>query len=172
MKNALPTNVDYLYRETPFGIWRRFGYENGHAFSEFKSHANFFGVPFFHLTKGKFPETGKRLPAKGVIAVGRVAVGFVAIGQAAFGILAIGQLALGLIFGLGQLSTGVAAIGQAAIGISIGFGQFASGFVAIGQFAIGKYVMAQMGIGQYVWDANSDGSSHVAEEFFKTFFGF
>ena len=170
MNNALPTNVDYLYQETPFGIWRRFGYENGNTFSEFKSHTQLFGIPFFHLTRGKCPETGRRVAAKGVIAIGRVAFGVVAIGQAAFGILAIGQLALGMIFGLGQLATGVAAVGQAAIGLGIGFGQFATGVVAIGQFAFGKYVMAQIGLGSFVCDTNE--ASPVAEQFFKTFFGF
>lgn len=170
MKNALPTNVDYLYQETRFGVWRRFGYENGHTFAEFKSHTRLFGVPFFHLTRGKCPETGRRVAAKGVIAVGRVAVGFVAIGQAAFGVLAIGQLALGLIFGLGQLSTGIAAVGQAAIGVGIGFGQFSTGVVSIGQFGFGKYVAAQMGLGQHVWDMNE--ASPIAKQFFKTFLGF
>ena len=48
-----------------------------------------------HYTRGKCPETGRRIIAKGVIAVGRLATGIVAIGHASFGLIAIGQLAYG-----------------------------------------------------------------------------
>jgi hypothetical protein len=41
--------------------------------------------------------------------------------------------------------------------------------VAIGQFALGKYVLAQFGIGEYVWDMQ--GASTEAREFFKALIG-
>jgi hypothetical protein len=143
-------NPDYKIEQTSFGVWRHYGYENGTSFHEFKSHAMLLGMPLVHCTFGKSPETGSRVCAKGVIAIGRIACGIIAIGHASIGIIAIGQAAIGLVFGLGQLSTGLAAIGQVAIGIALGLGQFATGYIAIGQFAIGKYIIAQFGIGETV----------------------
>lgn len=129
---------------TNFGVWRRFVYPNGAYFAEFKLHAIFFGLPLLYYTCGKCPETGRWVVAKGVIAVGRLAMGIVAIGQASFGIIAIGQAGLGLLLGLGQ----------AAISLMFGLGQLATGEIAIGQLAYGKYVLAQIGYGDYVWSMN------------------
>ena len=87
---------------THWGIWRRFAYPNGKYFAEFRSNATFGGLPLLHYTRGICPETGRRVVAKGIIAVGKLAMGILAIGQASFGIIAIGQLGLGLLLGLGQ----------------------------------------------------------------------
>ena len=151
MKNILLENVEYQIDKTFFGVWRRYLYPTGAYFAEFKSHRTFWGLPLLHYTRGICPETGKRLVAKGIVAIGRIAAGIVAIGQAAFGAIAIGQLALGLLFGLGQASTGWAAVGQVAIGVTFGLGQFATGFTAIGQLGIGHYVLGQIGFGEHVW---------------------
>ena len=105
MKNLLLQNVEYKIETTNFGVWRRFVYPNGAYFAEFKSHATFWGLPLFHYTRGKCPETGRRIIAKGVIAVGRLATGIVAIGHASFGLITIGQLAYGK-YVLAQLGYG------------------------------------------------------------------
>ena len=147
MKNLLLENVEYQMETTNFGVWRRFVSPNGAFFAEFKSHAIFFGLPLLHYTRGKCPETGRRVVAKGVIAVGRLAMGILAIGQASFGIIAIGQAAIGLMFGLGQVATGE---------------------VAIGQLAYGKYVLAQIGYGDYVWSMKR--ADLEAVTFFKSLF--
>ena len=154
MQNLLLQEVEYKIEETPLGIWRRFGYSTGASFHEFKSHVRIFGLPLVHYTSGRNPETGRRVAAKGFIAVGRIACGVIAIGQASFGIIAIGQLAVGILFGLGQLATGLAVVAQLALALFFGIGQFATGYTAIGQFAFGKYVLAQFGIGEYVWSTN------------------
>jgi hypothetical protein len=166
MANILLEKPEYKIDKTNLGTWRRYGYENGTSFHEFKSNATLLGMPLIHYTYGRSPETGRRVCAKGVIAVGRLACGIVAIGHASFGLIAIGQLAIGLILGLGQLSTGLAAVGQAAIGIAFGLGQLATGYIAIGQFAIGKYVLAQLGLGEYVLSAARQDQQAI--EFFKT----
>lgn len=168
MKNLLLENVEYQIETMNFGVWRRFVYPNGVYFAEFKSHAIFFGLPLLHYTRGKCPETGRRVVAKGVIAVGRLAMGILAIGQASFGIIAIGQVGLGLVLGLGQGATGLYAIGQAAIGLMLGLGQIATGEIAIGQLAYGKYVLAQIGYGDYVWSMNR--ADPEAVTFFKSLF--
>ncbi len=167
MSNLLLEKVEYKVEETSFGIWRRYVYINGTSFHEFKTHKTMFGLPLIHYTYGRSPETGRRVVAKGIIAVGRIACGFIAIGQAALGLLAIGQLAIGVLLGLGQLSSGIAALGQLAIGAYVGLGQFVTGYIAIGQFALGKYVLAQLGVGEFVW--SSQRFDPEAAEFFRAF---
>jgi hypothetical protein len=166
MENVLLKKIEYQIQETSFGMWRRYLYPTGAFFAEFKSHRTLFGLPLLHYTRGICPETGTRLVAKGIVAVGRIAAGIVAVGQAAFGTIAIGQLALSLLFGLGQASTGWAAVGQVAIGIEFGLGQLATGLTAIGQVGCGKYVLAQIGFGEHVW--STKGSDPEAVAYFKS----
>ncbi|MCX5833859.1 MAG: hypothetical protein NTV99_05000 [Deltaproteobacteria bacterium] len=167
MKNMLLEKVDYKFDRTYFGTWRRYVYETGARFAEFRSHDGLLGLPFIHYTAGICPETGKRVVAKGIIAVGRKAVGVIAIGQAAAGLLALGQLAVGAV-ALGQAAIGVAAIGQLAIAILFGLGQVTTGYVAIGQFALGYYALAQFGFGEHVLSAQA--ADPEAVEFFKRVF--
>ena len=167
MPNTFLEKIEYKIEETAMGTWMRYGYENGTSFHEFKSHVQWLGLPLIHYTYGKNPETGRRVCAKGIIAIGRIACGVIAIGQLSIGLIAIGQLAIGILFGLGQLSTGLAAAGQAAIAVYFGLGQAAIGQIAIGQFAYGKYVLAQAGFGEHVLSlARRD---ELAVEFFKKF---
>lgn len=155
MANLLLQEVDYKTEKTRFGIWRRFLYESGAHFAEFRSHATMFGWPLLHYTSGVCPETGRRRTAKGIVAVGRLAVGGLAIGQASLGAVAIGQLGVGLLFGLGQAATGVWAVGQLALGGLFAAGQVTAAAVAIGQMAAGEYVLAQIGYGKHVWSQGS-----------------
>jgi hypothetical protein len=165
--NLLLADVAYDITETRRGRWRRYLYPNGQLFEEFVSHAQVFGMPVLHFTRGKCPETGKRIVAKGLIAVGRMAFGVVAIGQASCGVIAVGQASIGVLFALGQACLGLFALGQVALATSFGVGQFATGYAAIGQFAYGKYVLAQFGIGEFVWDTR--GVSNDAVRFFQAF---
>jgi hypothetical protein len=151
MKNQLLEKIEYKVEETPRGVWRKFVYPSGEYFAEFRSNTTIFGMPLIHFTRGKCPETGKRIVAKGFIAVGRMAVGVIAIGQASAGLIALGQASIGLLFGFAQASAGLISIGQLALGIHFGAGQIATGATAIGQIAFGKYVLAQMGTGQHLW---------------------
>jgi hypothetical protein len=166
MRNVLLEKPEYKIEQTAMGVWRHYGYENGTSFHEFKSNATWLGLPLIHYTSGKCPETGRRICAKGVIAIGRVACGIIAIGHASIGIIAIGQLAIGLVFGLGQVATGVAAVAQVAIGVYFGLGQLTTGYIAIGQIAFGKYVFAQFGLGEYVLSMTRKDPQAI--EFFKT----
>jgi hypothetical protein len=118
-----------------------------------------------HFTRGKCPETGKRIVAKGFIAVGRMATGVIAIGQVSARIIAFGQAGLGLLFCLAQASMGFVAIGQLALSACFGAGQLATGATAIGQLAVGKYILAQMGFGRYLW--TSGHSDPIAVQHFQ-----
>jgi hypothetical protein len=164
-ENMLHQDVQYQTEETTLGVWRRFLYPSGMLFEEFVSHGRLLGLPMLHYTSGTCPETGKRIVAKGIIAIGRRALGIVAIGQASMGVVAIGQLAIGLVLGLGQASTGIVAVGQLAIAIAFGLGQGAVGNVVIGQFAFGEYVLAQLGFGLHVWDTR--GAAPEAQRLFE-----
>lgn len=166
MQNLLLEPVPYHINETPLGTWKRFLYPSGELFEEFTTHRRLFGMPLIHFTRGRSPETGKRVTARGIIAVGRFAVGVIAMGQVALGLVAIGQLAVGVLFGLGQASMGLAAIGQLAVGGALGLGQFVTGYVSVGQFGVGRYVLAQVGLGEHVWDTR--GVSPAAEQFFRS----
>ena len=143
--------VEYKIEETTRGVWRRFMYPTGGYFAEYRSHMTVFGLPFIHYTRGICPETGRRVVARGFLAIGRVATGVIAVGQASFGLVAIGQAGFGLLFCLAQAGAGFVAIGQLAIGAYFGAGQLAAGVTAIGQLAIGKYVLAQKGFGTFLW---------------------
>lgn len=168
LPNLLLEEIQYKVDETRWGVWRRFVYPNGELFEEFTSHGGMFGLPMLHYTRGRCPETGKRVVARGVVAVGRLAVGILAFGHASIGIVAFGQLAVGLVLGLGQVSTGLFALGQVSIAAIVGVGQLATGIVAVGQVGIGKYVLAQIGWGRHVWDMHH--ASPVAVKFFKVLF--
>lgn len=151
MTNLLNEPHDYQITETRLGVWRRYLYPTGELFAEFRSHGTFLGLPWLHYTRGRSPETGARVTARGVLAVGRVAVGIIAVGQAAFGALAIGQVGAGAFLGLGQASAGWIAVGQVALGLGYGLGQLATGAVVIAQLGFGGRVLAQLGWGDAVW---------------------
>ncbi len=151
MRNMLLERVEYKVEETPHGVWRRFVYPDGKYFAEFRSNTEVFGMPLLHYTRGICPETGRRVVARGFVAVGRLAIGVIAIGQASAGVIALGQASAGVVLSLAQAGAGLLAIGQLAAGVLLGLGQFATGITAIGQLAAGQYVLAQVGFGQHLW---------------------
>jgi len=166
MRNLLLENIEYKIEETPRGVWRRFVYPNGAYFAEFRSHFEMFGMPFLHYTRGICPETGRHRIARGVIGIGRIATGVIALGQASAGVIAFGQASVGLLFCLAQAGAGIYAFGQVALGWIFGLGQFAAGTTAIGQIASGRYVLAQLGLGTYLWThghANPIAVAHFQE---------
>jgi hypothetical protein len=167
--NLLLTDIQYAVEETPRGTWRRYVYPNGKRFAEYTSRASWGGMPMVHYTWGICPETGKRVMANGVIAIGRWARGFIAIGQFAVGFVAIGQCAIGLVLGLGQFTTGAIAIGQLSLAMLFGLGQITCGQVAIGQIAYGRYVLAQLGWGEHVVDTRV--IDPAAKDFFLRLIG-
>lgn len=168
-KNLLLEDVQYQIEETAHGVWRSFLYPSGQRFAEFKSHMSWGNMPLVHYTYGVCPETGKRITARGVVAIGRFAHGMIAIGQVSLGLIAIGQFSFGLIFCLAQFGAGAVSVGQLAIGVLFGAGQLATGQIAIGQFAYGHFVLAQFGLGKHVIDMR--GVDPAAKDFFLRLIG-
>jgi hypothetical protein len=169
MGNLLLEKAEYKIDTTARGTWRRYMYPTGRRFAEFTSHSRFLGLPVIHYTYGICPESGKRIVAKGVLAIGRFAVGFIAIGHVSAGIIACGQASAGVLLALGQAGIGFYCIGQLAIGFALGIGQIATGYTAIGQFAFGVYVLAQLGLGRHVWSMKNAAPEAVL--YFKLLWG-
>jgi hypothetical protein len=103
---------------------------------EYVSKKKVFGLPLFHVVLGPAvdPATSKIRVAKGIVAIGGIAVGVLAIGGLALGVIAIGGLGLGLM-----------ALGGASIGVAIAVGGAAVGFVAIGGATFGYYAVGGTG---------------------------
>ncbi|MEZ6110793.1 MAG: serine/threonine-protein kinase [Pirellulaceae bacterium] len=122
----------------------------GHG-REWRSEAEWFGVPLVHIATGIDPRTGRKRVARGVIAIGDVALGGVAMGGVACGGITLGGVSAGLI-SLGGLASGLLlAIGGAAIGGGLSIGGLAIGDVAIGGCAIGQYAYGGGAFGYYVY---------------------
>jgi hypothetical protein len=170
MQNLLLEKIEYRIDETPRGVWRRYLYPNGQYFAEFRTHAEVFGMPLLHFTRGICPETGRRVVARGFIAIGRMAVGVIALGQASAGVVAFGQAAFGLLFALAQASAGFVALGQLAVAVHFAAGQLAAGTTALGQLAIGKFVLAQIGFGLHRWTPGH--ADPIAIEHFRALWDF
>src|SRR5262245_49747539 len=78
---------------------------------DYRSETTLFGWPLVHIAGGIDPQTGRKRIAKGIIAIGDVAIGGLAIGGCAFGGIAIGGCAIGLIALGGAALAAVLALG-------------------------------------------------------------
>lgn len=90
--------------------------------------------------------------AKGVVAIGNIAVGVVALGALSVGVLSIGALSAGLL-AIGALAFGLAALGPVAVGL-LAFGPvalglwYAGGVTALGgKIAVGVAAVGETAVG-------------------------
>lgn len=111
----------------PPGYW---GYE-------YRSKAEFLGLPLVHVAQGVDPATGRPRVARGIFAMGNIAVGVVAVGGMSFGGLTFGGVSLGLA-ALGGIAVGGVAAGGMALGWSLAVG----GMAMSTQYAIGGIALA------------------------------
>jgi hypothetical protein len=82
---------------------------------EFRSKDEINGWPLIHINFGTHPETGRPLVAKGVVAIGRIAVGIVSIGAVAFGVVTLAGVGLGIV-SISGIAAGIVALGAIALG--------------------------------------------------------
>lgn len=101
---------------------------------EYRSRREVMGLPLVHVVYGPAWLTGFRA-AKGIVAIGNVAVGVVALGGVALGGLAVGGLSLGLV-----------CVGGVALGLGLGLGGIATGLVAAGGIAVGMIALGGLAI--------------------------
>ena len=117
------------------GYW--YGYE-------YRSSATIGGWPLIHVCAGIDPVTMRPRVAKGVVAIGNLAVGVLAIGGVACGLFAVGGVSIGLLL----------AVGGAALGLGVSIGGFAVGSIAIGGVAVGfLYSIGGVAVGPAAIDA-------------------
>jgi predicted RNA-binding Zn-ribbon protein involved in translation (DUF1610 family) len=140
----------------------------------YKSELTLFGLPLVHIALGPHGDewVGR---ARGIIAIGDVAMGWFACGGVASGFIAFGGLAAGLVaFGgmslgllaLGGLAVGGAALGGGAVG-GVGLGGGAVAYVAQGGGAYGYYARGGSAYGAHVLPRYSFAPDPEAVRFFN-----
>jgi len=110
---------------------------------EYVSKRMLFGLPLVHIIMGPAldPASGKLRVAKGIVAIGGIAMGWIALGGVAMGLITFGGVGLGLLAALGGLAiSGGFAAGGCAIG-AIAVGGFAVGYYAVGGGAFGVHAV-------------------------------
>jgi hypothetical protein len=113
-------------------------------FYEYKSQIILFGLPLIHIMLGPMWLVGFR-PARGIIAVGNIAIGFIAFGGVAAGLMAFGGISLGIV-----------CAGGIALALGLGAGGIATGYWALGGIAVGVYALGGLGIGAHTLQSDPD----------------
>ena len=113
-------------------------------FYEYKSQIVLLGLPLIHVMLGPSWLVGFR-PARGIIAVGNIAIGFAAFGGVAMGLVAFGGISLGIV-----------CVGGMALALGLGAGGIATGYWALGGIAIGVYALGGLGIGAHTLQNDPD----------------
>ncbi|KGE20256.1 helix-turn-helix domain-containing protein [Paenibacillus wynnii] len=145
--NPPPMEITHISQPA---VDRRFMYHY-----EYKSKKTWFGVPLIHVNIGRGVYVAKGIIAVGNIAIGGLSVGIITLGGLCLGALALGLfsfagLAIGLLLSMGGLAVGAIAVGGLAVGI------FAVGGLSVGVFSIGGCAIAShIAIGGYA-------SGHIA----------
>ena len=107
---------------------------------EYKSKRTLWGLPLVHVASARDPAGRRMKLARGIIAIGDVAIGVLAVGGFSLGVVSVGGIAaglltlagvgLGLILALGGVAFGAVAFGGVAMGLLA-----ATGGVALSLFA-------------------------------------
>lgn len=138
---------------------------------EYKSSWMIAGVPLIHINFGY----GKKV-AKGIIALGNIAIGVISIGAIAVGLLSLGGLAIGGVvfaglaagvFAVGGVSIGYIAIGGLAIGIYACGGLAIANQIAVGGKAIGHIAIGASASGDYCLQGTNMSGQEISH-FFKS----
>jgi hypothetical protein len=104
------------------------------------------GLPLIAVAMGPDPASGQTHGiAKGILAVGDVAIGGLAVGGVACGVVSVGGLSAGLL-SFGGLSLGLVALGGLAVG-GLALGGVAIGVGSLGGVAVGLYSHGGLSIG-------------------------
>jgi hypothetical protein len=104
---------------------------------EYRSERVWGDLPVVHVSVGGRQADGRyRLGrARGVIALGDVAIGLVAVGGVAIGLFSGGGVAIGLL-ALGGVAVGFVAVGAVSVGL-LAVGAVAMGLTAVGALTVG-----------------------------------
>ncbi len=130
---------------------------------DYRSKITLFGLPLWHVAVGIDPVTRKKRVAKGIMAIGDIAVGGVAFGGLALGGFTFGGLAVG-VFAFGGLALGLLAFGGLAVAVLAALGGGAIAPIALGGGAIGYLAYGGGCYGVHVFDSIT--KDPVAKHFF------
>lgn len=122
---------------TPAPVYGYYGWNY-----EYRSEAEFFGLPLIHIARGIDPQTGAMRVAKGIIAIGNIAIGVLAMGGIAVGGVTFGGISIGLL-ALGGFALGGVTFGGASIGALLAVG----GLAVSAGYAVGGLALAPHFIG-------------------------
>lgn len=112
---------------------------------EYVSPATFMGIPLVHIAYGLDADTGRIKIARGMIAIGNIAVGAVSLGGVATGLLSFGGVSLGVVV-IGGFAAGALAVGGMAVGIVAAMGGLAVSLgLSVGGLALGTYTLDSRG---------------------------
>jgi len=105
---------------------------------EYRSSRTWRGLPLVHVALGGRDIDGRYQVgrARGVVAVGGIAVGFVAVGGVAVGLVSAGGVSVGLFAAVGGAAVAAAAVGAVSLGV-LAVGVVTLGVVAVGLVAVG-----------------------------------
>lgn len=141
-----------------------------------ESKAKLFGLPLVSICFSFYPHMMRnRRTARGIIAIGNIAVGVIALGLLSVGVFSIGTLSVGAL-ALGALAFGLAALGPVAVGL-LAFGPVALGLwyaggvaalggkIAVGVAAVGETAVGYDAAGKHIllW---GDGLTQAEVEMF------
>jgi predicted RNA-binding Zn-ribbon protein involved in translation (DUF1610 family) len=129
-----------------------------------RSDAEIFGWPVWSIAFGPDPARGERYGrAKGLIAIGDVAIGGIAVGGVGFGVVAVGGLAVGwTALGGSALGLAIAMGGGAAGGFAVGGG--AAGGIATGGGAVGYVAQGGLALAVYARGPGAQGTHVLAPD--------
>jgi eukaryotic-like serine/threonine-protein kinase len=105
---------------------------------EYRSKTTVFGWPLVHVATGVDSVTGRKLSAKGIIAMGNSPRGVIAFGDVAVGVIACGIFGYGLV-SMSVVAVGVVALGSLAVGMALAMGGMAVAPVALGGAVLGYF---------------------------------
>jgi tRNA A-37 threonylcarbamoyl transferase component Bud32 len=142
----LKTEIESICGISPLARRQIFG-------RQFRSKTTIAGIPLVHMAFGLDPATGKKRVAKGIIAIGDIAVGALAIGGVACGGLAFGGVAAGLMSFGGLAVAILLAVGGVAVG-GLSFGGMAVGAISLGGGALGIYAFGGAAFGLHALGGN------------------
>ena len=129
-RESAPTVINHYYSP-----WRY----------EYKSTRTLFGLPLVHVRLG---DRGMGV-ARGIFAVGNIAVGVFTLGGISLGVFSLGGISLGLLLALGGMAVGGVAIGGCAVGL-LALGGGAIGLLAGGGGAFGAYALGGGAVGTQI----------------------
>jgi len=129
-------------RESPRLVCRACSERRAVLGFEYRTAAAIGEWPIVHICMGVDAATMRPPVARGVIAIGNIAVGVIALGGLAFGLVTVAGLSVGMLFALGGVALGVGlSLGGVAVG-AIAVGGVALGFVhAVGGAAFGPSII-------------------------------